>query len=1012
MKLRTLALTFTLALLAALPAAADKVLILDTTGNGSSQEAQAALALLPSGSTVDIVDAATLISLASSGGLTAYRVVILADPQCGHRPALPVIPGNWGTDITGNVVIVGTDNYFHASSGGDQLVQKSMAYILSNPKTGAFISLSCYYDYDIFPNPSAPPGTPVPLLDNAFASSAGNFTVHGLSVPVAGGTSTCFNNAHITATHPALTGLTDAILSNWGCSVHEVFDSWPADFVVLAIAKNSGSSYTAPDGTVGSPYILARGDIAVLSDISLSPATAVNQTGTTHTVTASVKPPVAGVTVTFKVITGPNVGLTGTATTDSSGKATFTWASSVIGTDFIEAQFTKGGKTQTSNIARKDWVHTPKSCMRILQNKVLCEVDSAGRPTGNYIWQFRVQNLSGTPAAHLFVSGLPSPVVAIPDHLVFSPAITAISPVQQIIFKNTTPGPLTFIVSLHDSKLARCCSMEVTLDLPKCECAQIVSEATPSCFAFPIWSVPPPYFYTFTMQNLSPILAEKVLVAAVSPSDLVTPIATSQLQVSKAVNTVPPTLPGGTIGPLKLSIGGPLAAGGQKVCLNISLNDKEIDDCCSITRCFTLPNCELVIDDHFHPLGGATVTRLGTGFRISGIGTTGEDGVRLDTAGAETVALSWRPLDVAGPLPNGAFIEMRAAPAGGQPSGKLRVTKTDGGKYQIATSIDGARTYKVEVYRDGELAGTRSGQAGINVVVIWPVAGGAEVAHLTQSDHGDTLAFTLDAGENVAWQLTDGSTLTGDRFRITAEQPLVHEGLKIDTFELRAANIPEIVVTATSVTVDCNDNGVADAEDIANGTSLDLNHNGILDECDGSANRADLNTGFDDVRGTLLPAGTLPGGADDDDWRIVSPGPERPAKIVIQPSAGWPTPLSNTQWIASNPDQGRSTPGVSRTIFQRCFCLGTNADAVTLDLSLLADDRAVVSLNGQELGAGGAFFAVPLTIHRTGAVGDGLFVAGSNCLTVEVIDSGAVVTGLTLAGTMSATGTSCASHHP
>jgi len=162
-----------------------------------------------------------------------------------------------------------------------------MAYILSNPKTGAFISLSCYYDYDV----PAPPGTPVPLLDNAFASSAGNFTTHGLSDPP----DTCFNNAHITATHPALTGLTDTTLSGWGCSVHEVFDSWPADFVVLAIAKNSGSSYTAPDGTVGSPYILARGDIAVLSDISLTPATAVNQTGTAHTVTATIKPPLPGV---------------------------------------------------------------------------------------------------------------------------------------------------------------------------------------------------------------------------------------------------------------------------------------------------------------------------------------------------------------------------------------------------------------------------------------------------------------------------------------------------------------------------------------------------------------------------------------------------------------------------------------------------------------------------------------------------------------------------------------------
>jgi hypothetical protein len=42
--------------------------------------------------------------------------------------------------------------------------------------------------------------------------------------------------------------------------VHEAFDGWPADFIVLAIAQGVGNTYTALDGTVGTPYILARGD--------------------------------------------------------------------------------------------------------------------------------------------------------------------------------------------------------------------------------------------------------------------------------------------------------------------------------------------------------------------------------------------------------------------------------------------------------------------------------------------------------------------------------------------------------------------------------------------------------------------------------------------------------------------------------------------------------------------------------------------------------------------------------
>ncbi|MFH2048899.1 MAG: LamG-like jellyroll fold domain-containing protein, partial [bacterium] len=71
--------------------------------------------------------------------------------------------------------------------------------------------------------------------------------------------SQCHNNAHIVVTHPALTNLTDSILSNWSCSTHEVFDSWPSDFVVLAIGRNLGA-YLAIDGSVGQPYILVRGE--------------------------------------------------------------------------------------------------------------------------------------------------------------------------------------------------------------------------------------------------------------------------------------------------------------------------------------------------------------------------------------------------------------------------------------------------------------------------------------------------------------------------------------------------------------------------------------------------------------------------------------------------------------------------------------------------------------------------------------------------------------------------------
>ena len=127
-------------------------------------------------------------------------------------------------------------------------------------------------------------------------------------------------NRGVEAALTALTGITDATISNWSCSVHEAFDKWPVDFQVLAIARDIGSSSTAPDGSVGTPYILARG-VTVISDIKLTPEVAENPAGASHTVTAKVTSstpspgtPVVATTVAFTVISGPNAGDTGTGT--------------------------------------------------------------------------------------------------------------------------------------------------------------------------------------------------------------------------------------------------------------------------------------------------------------------------------------------------------------------------------------------------------------------------------------------------------------------------------------------------------------------------------------------------------------------------------------------------------------------------------------------------------------------------------------------------------------------------
>jgi hypothetical protein len=225
-------------------AATNEVLILGATvsGGASSLEAQEVTA---QGLTPVVVDDATWEGM-TTAQFASYRAIVIGDPTCGsyddtsHLTAALSNPGTWGAAVNGNVLIIGTDPVLHSGgtliSGPGQLVAHGIDFALAQAgKTGAYIDLSCAYG-------DMPANTPVTLLDGI---RSGGFSVDG------GPSSVCYNDAHIVATHAALAGLTDADLSNWGCSVHESFDTWPADYTVLATARNFGSTYTATPRTLG-----------------------------------------------------------------------------------------------------------------------------------------------------------------------------------------------------------------------------------------------------------------------------------------------------------------------------------------------------------------------------------------------------------------------------------------------------------------------------------------------------------------------------------------------------------------------------------------------------------------------------------------------------------------------------------------------------------------------------------------------------------------------------------------
>lgn len=99
------------------------------------------------------------------------------------------------------------------------------------------------------------------------------------------------------------------------------------------------------------------------ADFFLTPETATNNVGETHTLTAELKEvtengvsPMVGETVNFVVTSGPNSGISGSGVTDSDGIATWGYSSSVDGTDTIEAFVgSEANPDMVSNEVTKIW---------------------------------------------------------------------------------------------------------------------------------------------------------------------------------------------------------------------------------------------------------------------------------------------------------------------------------------------------------------------------------------------------------------------------------------------------------------------------------------------------------------------------------------------------------------------------------------------------------------------------------------------------------------------------------
>lgn len=194
------------------------------------------------------------------------------------------------------------------------------------------------------------------------------FFLNGVNVASIPGTSTAvsINNVNL-GSNPSYYKNND--LGDGGGSINTELDGLTVVLTITApVNKGEGNTIKLAIADAGDTVldsdVFIEAETFTSSDFILSPQTATNLVGETHTVVAELKEvtggvvtPVVGENVNFEVIEGPNTGLTGSAVTDSEGKATWSYSSMDVGTDKIKAYVGEAvNPSLESNVVTKTWI--------------------------------------------------------------------------------------------------------------------------------------------------------------------------------------------------------------------------------------------------------------------------------------------------------------------------------------------------------------------------------------------------------------------------------------------------------------------------------------------------------------------------------------------------------------------------------------------------------------------------------------------------------------------------------
>ncbi|MHC4219066.1 MAG: dockerin type I repeat-containing protein [Planctomycetota bacterium] len=220
------------------------------------------------------------------------------------------------------------------------------------------------------------------------------------------------------------------------------------------------------------------------------------------------------------------------------------------------------------------------TCMTASVEQIDCEFDDTGL-TGKYTVTMEVTNNSGVTAGYVLLPNVDTVPNIIP---LVPPLPSGTGEVRTVTFQicDQLPGTtFCFDVLLADLAVEECCTIEVCVDLPECDCIQF-SDVTVTCD--PTTGA---IDLSFTMANLTNDVIEHVFIFKPLPPD------------PNAGITVLPDyfdLTGSPIAPFTTASIGPItitgAVPGSTLCVLVSGHNADLVECCAEELCFTVPECD------------------------------------------------------------------------------------------------------------------------------------------------------------------------------------------------------------------------------------------------------------------------------------------------------------------------------------------------------------------------------------------------------------------------------------